>query len=201
MTKLCAKCKEEKDVSEFGLDSSQPDRLFSQCKGCRKIYNALPEVKLMKLAHKATPEAKAVIKAYAISPAAKESKKAYSITPGAKAVNKAYQRSPEGRITARKCRLLTTYGLTFEQFDAILASQNGGCAVCETKVPGGNGTWHVDHDHSCCASRKSCGKCVRGLLCQSCNIGQGHFKDDPSRLMASANYLKGPELFMNGSGI
>ena len=201
MTKVCTKCKIEKDVSEFGLDSSQPDRLFSQGKGCRKIYNALPEVKLMKLAHKATPEAKAVIKAYAISPAAKESKKAYSITPGAKAAMKSYKASPEGKIVARRCRLLMTYNLTVEQYDALLVAQGGGCAICETKTPGGRGTFHVDHDHSCCSGRKTCGKCVRGLLCHSCNIGQGHFKDDPARLIASANYLKRPELFMDGSGI
>jgi len=74
--------------------------------------------------------------------------------------------SPE--YTLRK-RLATRYNLTLEAFQAILARQSGGCAICRTGTPGGSGTWHVDHDHACCPGRRSCGLCVRGLLCASCN--------------------------------
>lgn len=60
------------------------------------------------------------------------------------------------------------YGITVEQYDELLRKQEGRCAICR-ELPGDRAL-HVDHDHSCCAGRaRNCGKCVRGLLCYSCN--------------------------------
>jgi len=48
----------------------------------------------------------------------------------------------------------------------------------------------VDHDHECCPDEKSCGKCVRGLLCNWCNRMIGMARDDPQRLRSAIAYLK-----------
>ena len=47
----------------------------------------------------------------------------------------------------------------------------------------------IDHDHACCKGKTSCGKCVRGILCISCNATLGHAKDDMDRLKGLIEYL------------
>ena len=86
-------------------------------------------------------------------------------------------------------RKLAKYGLDQDEFDKLLTVQGGGCAICGTTEPGGNG-WHIDHDHACCDRPGSCGRCVRGLLCPVCNLGMGIFKDDPVRLRKAAEYIE-----------
>ncbi|WP_422399181.1 endonuclease domain-containing protein [Streptomyces netropsis] len=61
------------------------------------------------------------------------------------------------------------YGLSREQFDALLDSQGGGCAICGAAEAGYGRRWHIDHDHGCCPSERACGQCVRGILCLTCN--------------------------------
>lgn len=89
---------------------------------------------------------------------------------------------------------LARYGLTFEQFDAMLAAQGGRCKICGTGKPGGVGGprgWHVDHDHACCSTRKrSCGNCIRGIICTNCNHVLGNARDDPVILQAALDYLR-----------
>lgn len=80
------------------------------------------------------------------------------------------------------------YGLTKEQFDALLQSQQGVCAICQQPetviVRGRLRPLHIDHDHTT-------GR-VRGLLCSACNTAIGKMKDDPSILRAAATYLERP---------
>lgn len=71
----------------------------------------------------------------------------------------------------RRRYLKSKYGLTLEQYNEILESQGGGCAICH-KEPVRNPLC-VDHDHRCCPGSKTCGKCVRGLLCVYCNSTVG----------------------------
>lgn len=49
----------------------------------------------------------------------------------------------------------------------------------------------VDHDHACCPGGRSCGQCVRGILCRKCNVAIGYLNDDPALAQALADYLNG----------
>lgn len=84
---------------------------------------------------------------------------------------------------------LRYYNLTLEQFDALFASQGSACAICQTTEPNWKGHWHIDHDHACCPGNRSCGACVRGVLCMRCNVALGHLGDDPDVLRRAAEYL------------
>jgi 16S rRNA C967 or C1407 C5-methylase (RsmB/RsmF family) len=49
----------------------------------------------------------------------------------------------------------------------------------------------IDHDHGCCSGTGSCGRCVRGLLCNRCNLMLGFANDQPEILRAALEYLAG----------
>ena len=123
-----------------------------------------------------------------------------------------HRQSPESqKKTLRKSRL-TAYGLTQAQFDLLLDAQVYSCGMCYQPFAEGQ-LIHVDHDHACCNEKlRSCGKCVRGLLCITCNIALGHIEgryamaraylDQPSvdvqRIRATSTKIPVVEPFLQG---
>lgn len=87
--------------------------------------------------------------------------------------------------------LYSNFRLSLERYLEILESQDNRCAICLTAAPRDIRTnrFHVDHDHACCPGRKSCGQCIRGLLCHACNTALGNFGDDIERLRRASEYL------------
>lgn len=84
---------------------------------------------------------------------------------------------------------LERYGLSIEQYEELLRKQNGVCAICGKPEPTKK-RLSIDHDHSCCPGMKSCGKCIRGLLCFRCNAGLGNLDDSIRRLERAVKYLR-----------
>jgi Recombination endonuclease VII len=70
------------------------------------------------------------------------------------------------------------YGLSLEEFRAILGRQGNACAICKRSGV----RLYIDHCHDT--------RMVRRLLCGKCNTGLGFFGDDPVRLRAAADYLE-----------
>lgn len=73
------------------------------------------------------------------------------------------------------------FGITPEEYTARLKEQRGVCALCKGVNPDGK-QLAVDHDHHTDVIRK--------LLCHGCNVGLGHFKDNPELLVAASDYVK-----------
>jgi hypothetical protein len=76
--------------------------------------------------------------------------------------------------------LLRKFGITLDQYKAMLAAQNNVCAICKQSNSDGR-SFAVDHDHKT-------GK-NRGLLCGNCNRGIGNLKETPAILWAAIEYL------------
>lgn len=96
--------------------------------------------------------------------------------------------TPEQRaVYGREWHLRKRFRITGEDYTAMLAEQNGACAVCKkqethTYKSGKAKDLAVDHDHATGS--------VRGLLCFNCNQGIGRLKDDPMLLRRAALYIE-----------
>lgn len=91
--------------------------------------------------------------------------------------------------TMRRSHLKRKYGITVDEYEALLDRQGGVCAICGGEQLGRS--LEIDHNHSCCPGDKSCGGCIRGLLCGKCNRGIGQLDDSVSMLRLAIAYLEG----------
>lgn len=87
---------------------------------------------------------------------------------------------PEVKLRERAGHLMRKYGMTIEQYDAMLEAQGGGCFIC-SRPPREDISLHVDHDHSTGA--------IRGILCFRCNNALADFQEDPAVLTKAVAYL------------
>jgi hypothetical protein len=162
--KQCSRCREEKPFTEFARSSSHKDGHQSYCKSCRRSYWQDNRDRL-----NANRNASARERGIA------EAKSVYMAK---------YRADNKDRLRAadRARHILRHYGLTIEAYETLLA---GGCILCSSTE-----NLHIDHDHSCCPGKITCGKCVRGVLCRSHNTGLGLFSDDPAMLRLAADYVE-----------
>lgn len=77
------------------------------------------------------------------------------------------------------------HGLSRPQIESIEEHQEFRCAMCRKAS-----TLVIDHDHTCCPGSFSCGKCVRAMLCNTCNAGIGYLQDAPELLLIGAYYVQ-----------
>jgi Recombination endonuclease VII len=97
------------------------------------------------------------------------------------AATKSWERANPDKVSARgrRHKLRRIYGLTTADYEAMVARQDGLCAVCRRRPVK---RLCVDHSHET--------KMLRSLLCHGCNRGLGDFEDNPEFLRAGADYLE-----------
>lgn len=182
-TKKCRKCETEKPLEDFHVQRSCTDGRRTVCKKCSKENQsrwARPkngyqscEKKFCGRCKKTKPAAEFYRNARhrdRLSTYCKECTN--SLRPNyTKEENRDFQ-------------LKSTFGITRDDYNVMLAAQDGKCAICGTTTPGNSRVFNfsVDHNHETDE--------IRGLLCELCNRGLGHFGDDPERLEAAARYLR-----------
>ena len=163
--KHCGGCNKDKPIESFGKDKHRSDGLTSQCKLCRN--------KRCSEYRKEHPD---FIK---------------HLNKMSVARRKEYYADPVRKRKYKNLELKRTYNITIEKYENLFQKQNGLCAICfKPELSPKNSYMAVDHDHSCCSGQKSCGKCVRKLLCNFCNRALGLFCDDISIVEKALIYLK-----------
>lgn len=162
----CTKCKEFKAREEFSTSTENNLGLFPHCKRCVSAH-------VKEWREKNYDRDKA-----------KHAEYRERNRERIRAVQKARYAAPGTPKYFEHIR--GTYGLTKDQYVAMLEAQQHCCVTCHCQFrereARGKETPHVDHDHVT-------GK-VRGLLCGHCNIALGGAKDNPDILRNLASYIE-----------
>jgi hypothetical protein len=159
-TKTCTKCKEEKPLTSFHKKSGTYDGLQQRCKTCRNEDK--------QKYRKDNPWQQ---KGESARFRAKNKKKIESYMSEYRL---AYYSDNKTKWIEQK------YGITLSDAEKMLEEQDYSCKICGDAFTESKNT-HIDHCHAT--------GIVRGLLCRGCNLGLGHFRDNPESLMRAASYL------------
>jgi predicted nucleic acid-binding Zn ribbon protein len=133
----CKRCRKVKAGSSFSDDSTRPDGKFPWCKDCQTTYATATRWQDADapLNGKHCPVCDTALRGH---------------------INRSFcSASCKDKAAALRKR----FGLTVQQYRAMVAETGGRCPICRNGVR----VWNVDHDHST-------GK-VTGVVCTSCNVG------------------------------
>lgn len=159
--KICTKCGVEKPYREFNKRRASSDGLNTRCKSC--LSNIRKKDSKRKAKDRQYKRDK-----YENDKEYRENRKSYS-----------REWHVRNKSRSRDNQLSRKYGLNQEDLDDLINQQENRCAICGDEF---QETPNIDHCHET-------GK-VRGLLCRTCNVGLGHFKDNLELLQSAIRYLE-----------
>jgi CRISPR/Cas system CSM-associated protein Csm3 (group 7 of RAMP superfamily) len=101
-----------------------------------------------------------------------------------KYVTQYIKNNPSKRSKPNPNRKFKRHGLSEDKYLILFNIYNGMCHACKER----DGV-NIDHDHSCCPGPYSCGKCVRGVLCNQCNTALGLMNDSVANIKNLIKYI------------
>lgn len=199
-------CKQDKDLTEFHKDASRPNGHCSRCKECgnKRKHKYVP-VKWTEAKKKYYQDNKDKFREYkrnwrqANKEKSNESNKKYrdSHKESEALRHKKYRETHQEELKAmeharlvsrqakqREWNLRKKYGVSIDEFNKMIDTQQGKCATCNCVLDlsyGQKSRFAVDHNHET-------GK-VRGVLCNVCNISLGLIRDNVNTLQNMITYL------------
>lgn len=94
-----------------------------------------------------------------------------------------YQENKEQvKLAGKIYRLRVRYGLSYDEYNALLEKTGGKCPICNVIFGKGNKRACVDHCHK---TNK-----IRGIICSRCNKALGEFNDNSELITKAAEWLK-----------
>lgn len=170
MIKKCYKCRELKDIADFGRDRRRKDLLNVNCRLCINSYYT-----------KMSKEEKEVLN---------HKKKNYYYKNRDRLLKSKVDKYKdyEYKDFRKDARLKSYFGINLDIYKTMLSEQNNVCAICRQSCKTGRDL-AVDHCHST-------GK-VRGLLCCKCNNGVGSFNDNIEIMKRAIKYIDGVKTKLN----
>ena len=217
--KECRDCGEARPVSDFYKKPGSRDGYGYRCKGCEKIYQRARYDRNRGKAQKARSNPAAVkrcrecgksksLSEYRDKPNSKDGIDTRCISCEGEYQARYYEEnaaatkervarwrlenpdkyaSLRGRFNsgdAKKVhRLKSEYGLSLDQYAEMLDRAGGACEIC------GRDPYEVS-SHGPCIDHCHESSKVRGILCYSCNVAIGHFRDDSNVLRKAIEYLE-----------
>ena len=164
--KRCKKCGELKPLEQFYAAPGMRDGRRGDCKVCNLAAHARR--------HAANP-----------GPARERVRRWIQQNPERYRENqRLYRASGRKALSDRKSYLKRMFGMTPDEYEAMLAEQGGGCAICG-RPPSERISLHVDHDHNT-------GR-IRALLCFPCNNALGLLQESEAVVLSMLGYLRGTE--------
>lgn len=173
----CTGCNSIKLITEFPNNKETPCGKDPRCKQCR--HEARRE-RMGAVLEKPRAESEAERRARI-----KESARKYAKDNEAKL-----------SFNNKLFKLKANFNMTMDQLYWLFSIQKSRCFLCgepEVRIDSRTGLvmrLSIDHDHRCCPDRgKSCGTCVRHLLCSTCNIMIGFAENKPAVVYRFADYI------------
>ncbi len=204
--KSCTKCGDTKTLSEFSKDAQGQHGYHNQCRKCHNArkhthFGMTPEGRQIRYKREKSNAGKVILtektctKCQELKPITEFTKLCTTRdgvnTQCKKCVSSYTSIRYRGSEKVRKTLIKkatdrnrkSKYGVSPEEFVSRLALQGGGCAICNKVLDESKRSLigHVDHCH---VTNK-----VRGVLCSSCNIGIGLFRDNRKLLSRAIDYL------------